>query len=93
MTEMQLILERMERIESLVVGLAEKQRVQEFYTVEEFAKIVGRSCFTCREWCRHRRINAQKRSSGRGAFTSWVISHDELLRYQRDGLLAMNDGF
>ena len=48
MSEMQLILERMERIESLVVGIAEKQRVQEFYTVEEFAKIVGRSCFTCR---------------------------------------------
>lgn len=75
------------------IGLAEKQRVQEFYTVEEFAKIVGRSCFTCREWCRHRRINAQKRSSGRGAFTSWVISHNELLRYQRDGLLALSDCF
>ena len=91
MTEMQLILERMDRIESLVVGIAEKQRVQDWYTVEEFAKIVGRSCFTAREWCRHGRINAQKRSSGRGAFTSWVISHDELLRYQRDGLLALTD--
>ena len=28
-----------------VASIADKQRVQEFYTVEEFAKIVGRSCF------------------------------------------------
>ena len=91
MSEMQLILERMDRIESLVVGLAEKQRVQAHYTVEELAKIVGRSEFTTREWCRHGRINAQKRSSGRGAFCSWVVEHEELLRYQKEGLLPLRD--
>ena len=28
----------------------------------------------------------QKKSSGRGAHTSWAISHEELQRYQREGL-------
>ncbi len=87
MTDIQLVLERLDKIESVVTALADKNRVQSHYTVEEFAKIVGRSQFTTREWCRHGRINAKKRSSGRGSFTSWVISHEELLRYQRDGLL------
>ena len=50
-----------------------KQRVQDYHDVEVFAKIVGRSCFTYGEWGRHWRINAQKQSSGRGAFTSWVM--------------------
>ena len=45
MSELQIVLERLDRIESAVASIADKQRVQEFYTVEEFAKIVGRSCF------------------------------------------------
>jgi hypothetical protein len=70
MSELELVLERLERIESVVATIADKQRVQDFYTVEQFAKIVGRSEFTTREWCRHGRINAQKRSSGRGSYSS-----------------------
>ena len=87
MSELQMVLDRLDRIESAMTALVDRQRVQEWYSVEQFAKIVGRSCFTCREWCRHGRIHAQKRSSGRGAFTSWVIANDELRRYQKDGLL------
>ncbi|HZZ78894.1 MAG TPA: hypothetical protein VFE62_10275 [Gemmataceae bacterium] len=78
--------ERLEKIETLLAVLVERQQLREWYSVEEFARIVGRAEFTCREWCRHARIKAEKRLSGRGAFTSWVISHEELLRYQREGL-------
>jgi hypothetical protein len=79
--------ERLEKIESLLVSLIERERVREFYSVEEFARIVGRAEFTCREWCRHRRINAEKKESGRGAYAAWAISHTELLRFQKEGLL------
>jgi Helix-turn-helix domain len=79
--------ERLERIESLLVALVERQLPREWYSVEEFARIVGRAEFTCREWCRQGRIRAGKRRSGRGPYPAWVISHDELLRYQREGLL------
>jgi hypothetical protein len=80
--------ERLEKIESLLVALVERQQVREWYSVEEFARSVGRAEFTCREWCRHGRIRAEKRLSGRGAYPAWVISHDELLRFQREGLLS-----
>jgi hypothetical protein len=79
--------ERLEKIESLLVVLVEKQQTKEWYSIEEFARNVGRAEFTCREWCRNGRIHAEKKGSGRGAFTAWVISHQELLRYQREGLL------
>lgn len=79
--------ERLSRIESMLKQLVERQAVKEFYTPEEFAKIVGREPFTCREYCRLGRIRALKKASGRGKHASWVIPHDELLRFQREGLL------
>jgi hypothetical protein len=82
--------ERLERIESMLVVLVERQQVKEWYSVEQFARIVGRAEFTCRKWCRLGRIKAEKKDSGRGAFASWAISHAELLRYQREGLLRMH---
>jgi Helix-turn-helix domain len=81
--------ERLDRIESMLTLLVERQQVREWYSVEEFARIVGRAGFTCREWCRHGRIKAEKKDSGRGAYASWVISHAELLRFQREGLLPL----
>jgi hypothetical protein len=79
--------EWLERIESLLVALVERQTVKEWYSVEEFARLAGKAEFTIREWCRLGRIRAEKRLSGRGAFTGWCISHQEWLRYQREGLL------
>ena len=79
--------DRLIRIEAMLSQLVERQAVKEFYSVEEFARIVGREAFTCREYCRLGRIHALKKSSGRGKHASWVISHDELLRFQREGLL------
>ena len=78
--------ERLTKIEAMLALLVEGQQVRQWYSVEQFARIVGRSAFTCREWCRRGRILAEKKNSGRGAHASWAISHDELLRYQREGL-------
>jgi hypothetical protein len=79
--------ERLENIEALLTALVERQQVRDWYSVDEFARNVGRAEFTVREWCRRGRIKAEKRMSGRGAYPAWVISHAELLRYQREGLL------
>jgi len=87
------IVGRLERIEAIVVSLAEKQRVQDWYTTGEFAAIVDRSEFTVREYCRHGRVNAKKRASGRGSHCSWVISHQELVRFQHEGLLPLQNRF
>ena len=85
------IVGRLERIETALSLLLQKQTVKEWYSTDQFAQIVERSEFTVREWCRHGRIKAQKRPSGRGAFCSWAICHEELLRYQREGLLQSRD--
>lgn len=79
--------ERLEKIELMLVALVQREWPREWYSIEEFARIVGRSAFTCREWCRLGRVQARKKASGRGAYAAWCISHEELLRYQREGLL------
>ena len=79
--------ERLERIERMLAALVERQTAKDWYTTAEFAQLVGKAEFTVREWCRHGRLKAEKRISGRGAYPAWVVSHAELLRYQREGLL------
>ncbi len=76
---------RLERIEEMLAALMEREVVKDWYNTEEFARIVGKADFTVREWCRHGRIRAQKKASGRGKHASWVIPHEELLRFQRGG--------
>jgi len=89
MSEETIILKELQEVKAMLAVLVERQQVREFYTVEEFARIVGRAEFTCREWCRHGRIKAEKKGSGRGAYPAWVVSNEELLRYQREGLLPI----
>jgi hypothetical protein len=84
-----IITTRLDRIEELLTVLIDRQTVKEFYEVEEFARLVGKASFTVREWARLGRIAALKRRSGRGKHASWVFSHEELLRYQREGLLPL----
>jgi len=81
--------ERLEQIEALLVVLVERQTVREWYTTHEFAKAAGKAEFTIREYCRLGRLRAEKRQSGRGAYPQWVISHTELERYRRNGLLPV----
>ena len=81
--------EKLDRIEAMLKQLVERQAVKEFYEIEEFARLVGREPFTCREWARHGRIRAEKKLSGRGAYARWVVPHAELLRYEKEGLLPI----
>jgi hypothetical protein len=80
--------ERLDRIEAMLALLVERQR-QEWYTTRQFGQVVGKSEFTIREYCRRGRLEADKRRSGRGEHLQWVLSHAELVRYQREGLLPM----
>jgi hypothetical protein len=79
--------EWMAKIEEKLNVLIERQIVKDWYSTSEFAQLVGKAEFTVREWARLGRILAEKKASGRGAYASWVISHAELVRYQREGLL------
>ena len=65
---------------------------KERYTVAEAAELLGKRPFTIREWCRLKRIHAEKRRCGRGRTSEWVIARSEIERYMNDGLLPI-DGF
>ena len=78
--------DRLSRIESMLSELVERQAVKDWYSTDEFGKMIGKAEFTVREHCRLGRLQAEKRRSGRGAHPSWAISHDELLRYRKEGL-------
>jgi hypothetical protein len=81
--------DRLDRIEQLLAVLVERETIKEYYEIEEFARLIGKSEFTVREWARYHRIRATKRKSGRGPHKQWVVSHEELLRYRREGLLPL----
>ncbi len=85
------IVARLDRIEVHLAEmrdlLASQRTLKDWYTTKEFAALLGKAEFTVREWCRLGRVRAEKRQSGRGKHCAWVIAHDELLRYQREGLL------
>lgn len=83
------LMQRLDRIEAALTALVERQTVKDWYTTEEVARLVGKAEFTVREWCRLGRIRAEKKGSGRGKFQSWVVSHAELQRVQREGLLSV----
>ncbi len=84
--------ERLERIETLLVQIVEQQTVREHYSVEQAAKILEKTAFTVREYCRLGRVNARKKRSGRGKHDNWTLSHEEILRVQREGLLPLMPG-
>jgi CRISPR/Cas system Type II protein with McrA/HNH and RuvC-like nuclease domain len=58
--------QRLSNIEALVAALIEREVAKEWYTTEEFAKLVRKAEFTVREWCRHGRVRWEKKGSGRG---------------------------
>src|SRR5438270_777421 len=46
------ILQKLERLEAMLVALVERQTVKSYYDVDEFARLVGKAPFTVREWAR-----------------------------------------
>jgi DNA-directed RNA polymerase specialized sigma24 family protein len=83
------IVDRLDRIEALLAELLRQRKVKEWYSTAEIAELLGRAEFTVREWCRNGRVNCRKQGGGRGKYQAWVISHEELLRIQRDWLLPL----
>jgi len=81
------VLDRLGRIETLLAALVARETVREWYGVEEFAAAAGLAPYTVREHCRLGRLGAVKKGSGRGRHQAWALSHAELLRFRRDGLL------
>jgi Helix-turn-helix domain len=86
--QLELLLARLERIETALATLVGRQTVKDWYSPEEVAGILGKAPCTVQSWCRQGRINARKKADGRGAYRAWAISHDEVLRVQREGLLS-----
>jgi hypothetical protein len=86
------LLQRLDRIEAALATLGQRHATKEWYSTDEVAAALGKAEFTVREWCRRGRVRAQKKGSGRGKYRSWVISHQELLRLQREGLLPLQRG-
>jgi len=84
---------RLDRIEALLTSVAEQRTAKEFYSTAEIAEILGRAEFTVREWCRNGRAKASKRLTGRGNSKEWILSNEELLRIQNEGLLPPPDPF
>jgi hypothetical protein len=79
-----------QNISDLQQRLVAGETRQEWYSIRAAAQFLGKAEFTVREWCRHERVNAQKRESGRGGKREWMISHDELDRIRNKGLLPAN---
>lgn len=79
--------ERLERIEAILAQLASREPPRSHYSTKEFAAEVRRSEFQVRQWCNRGRIRAEKSLTRTGPSSAWVISHDELERYRREGLL------
>jgi hypothetical protein len=89
MEQMQVVLDRLQKIEAALELLVRERKVKELYTVAEVAERLGKAEFTVRQWCRLGRVHAQKRECGRGPTQEWVIPHDELVRLENEGLLPL----
>lgn len=81
------VIDRLAKVEAALDLLVKRETVKDWYSTDELAQILGKAEFTVREWCRLGRVRAEKKGSGRGKFFAWVVSHDEVLRIQREGLL------
>jgi hypothetical protein len=83
------LVERLSSVEGLLHRLVERQAVKDWYGTAEVAQMLNKAEYTVREWCRLGRVRAEKRGSGRGRYQAWVVSHAELQRLEREGLLPV----
>lgn len=75
------VLQRLDRIEVAIGELLDQRMAKEWYSTADVAKILGRSEYTVREWCRKRQVEAKKAPNGRG----WLLSHAQLQRLRNFG--------
>lgn len=80
------ILTRLGKIEALLAALVDQRTPKDWYSTAEVAALLGKAEFTVREWCRLGRVDAEKKKSGRGPASEWIISHAELTRVRNEGL-------
>ena len=85
--QLEILLQRLERVETMLAELVRQRATKEWYSTAEAAQVLDRAVFTIREWCRLRRVHAEKRRCGRGRSQEWMIAFDELVRIQNEGLL------
>src|SRR5262249_25096052 len=81
--------DRISRIEANLAVLVRQQTVRDCYTTKQLAEMLDKKEYTVREWCRLGRITAKKLPNGRGNEGEWRIPHNELVRYQNEGLLPL----
>jgi len=77
-------------LKQVQLSVERRAPIKESYTPVEVAELLGKRPFTVREWCRNERINATKRSTGRGDALEWEISREELERIRNHGLLPLS---
>src|SRR5436190_9531882 len=81
--------DRLAHLETTLDTFCRHQIVQDAYSTEDFAQLIGKAEFTVRQWCRLGRVQADKRPCGRGYSLAWSIPHAELERYRSYGLLPL----
>jgi hypothetical protein len=86
----ELLATRLDRIEDALRLLLQERVVQPYYSTSDVGRILGKAEFTVREWCRLKRIRAEKRACGRGRSLEWMIPHSELERIRAEGLLPLD---
>jgi Helix-turn-helix domain len=84
------LVSRLDRIEDTLRLLLQERVVQQYYSTADVGRLLGKAEFTVREWCRLKRIRAEKRATGRGRSLEWMIPHEELERIRAEGLLPLD---
>lgn len=59
---------------------------QAWFSPVELARLIGRTSYTVRQWCRLGRLKARKRACGRGSHLAWEIPVEELQHYRNHGI-------
>ncbi len=85
--------ERLEKIESMLAVLVDRQTIKDWYTTEEFARLAGKAEFTVREWCRFGRVRAEKNLAGAAKHAPHGSSRTmNCYGFQREGIAAGSGG-
>jgi len=84
------LLNRFDRIETLLAEIIQQKAHKEWYTTADVAELTGRAEFTVREWCRLGRVAAEKEAHGRKR--EWRVSYEELQRILNHGPMPLMPG-